>query len=110
MCAAARVVEAVRNHARRNTQHNASQHNGIFDALHVRRGDFQFPPTQLPADKLYDLSKGELYEKATLYVATDERDKTFFDVFRKHYDVVFLDDFLSVIPDLNTNYYGMIDQ
>jgi hypothetical protein len=65
---------------------------------------------RLPAEQLYDLSKEELSENATLYIATDERNKTWFEPFKKHYDVVFLDDFLHVIPDVNTNYYGMIDQ
>lgn len=110
MCAAARVIEAVREHARKNKSHKASGDDGIYDAMHVRRGDFQYPPTQLPARDLYDLSKGELTEGATLYVATDERNKGFFDIFKKHYDVVFLDDLLHVIPGVNTNYYGMIDQ
>jgi len=111
MCAAARVVEAVREYARKNKQHNASRDEGIYDAMHVRRGDFQYPPTQLSADKLYDLSKGELTERATLYIATDEKTKSYFDIFQKHYDVVFLDDFASkVIPDVNPNLYGMIDQ
>jgi hypothetical protein len=60
ICAAARVVEAVREHARKNNQHNASQNEGIYDSMHVRRGDFQYPPTQLPAEKLFNLSEGEL--------------------------------------------------
>ncbi len=41
MCAAARVVEAVRVHARKNEKHNASRDDGIYDSMHVRRGDFQ---------------------------------------------------------------------
>lgn len=45
-----------------------------------------------------------------MYVATDEKDKSFFSIFKEHYDVVFLDDFMHTIPDVNTNYYGMIDQ
>ncbi|KAL3799648.1 hypothetical protein ACHAW5_004519 [Stephanodiscus triporus] len=123
VCAAARVVEAVRDHARRNDKHNASRDDGIYDAVHVRRGDFQYTPTRLPADELYRLSP-ELTEGATLYVATDERDKEFFNIFKEHYDVVFLDDFLHVIKDMDTNvrseklfppslprkYYGMIEQ
>jgi hypothetical protein len=76
----------------------------------IRRGDFQYTPTRLPADQLYELSKNELSEGATLYVATDETDKSFFEPFKQKYDVVFLNDFMHVIPDLNTNYYGMIDQ
>lgn len=107
VCAAARVVEAVREHA---ILKNATNTEGIYDAMHVRRGDFQFPPTQLPADELYDLSKGNLEQGSTLYVATDEKNKTFFEPFKKHYEVVFLNDFLHVLPGVNTNYYGMIDQ
>ena len=106
MCAAARVIEAVRTHAKASgLQRNISKVydvDGAYDGMHVRRGDFQYPPTQLPAEKLHELSPN-LTKGATLYVATDERDKSFFDVFRKDYDLVFLDDFLHVIPDVNTN-------
>jgi hypothetical protein len=109
ICSAARVVEAVRLHAKKNTNHTPSNTDGIYDAVHVRRGDFQYTPTRLPADELYKLSP-ELTEGATLYIATDERDKSFFDIFKEHYDVVFLDDFMHVIADVDTNYYGMIDQ
>lgn len=101
VCAAARVVEAVRDHARKNEKHNASRDDGIYDSMHVRRGDFQYTPTRLPADELYKLSP-ELTEGATLYVATDERDKDFFNIFKKHYDVVFLDDFKPVIEGVDT--------
>lgn len=106
MCAAARVIEAVRDHAKKSGLHrNISREydvDGAYDGMHVRRGDFQYPPTQLPAEKLFELSP-MLTKGATLYVATDERDKSFFEVFRKDYDLVFLDDFLHVIPDVNTN-------
>ena len=101
VCAAARVVEAVRDHARKNERHNASRIEGIYDSMHVRRGDFQYTPTRLPADQLYKLSP-ELTEGATLYVATDEKDKEFFRIFMDHYDVVFLDDFRRVIKDVDT--------
>ena len=108
MCAAARVIEAVRDHAKRSGLHRNISHEydveGAYDGMHVRRGDFlkQFPPTQKSAEKLYELSP-MLTKGATLYVATDERNKTFFDVFRKDYDLVFLDDFLHLIPDVSTD-------
>ena len=38
------------------------------------------------------------------------QNKTFFKPFIENYDAVFLDDFLDLIPNLNTNFYGMIDQ
>ena len=94
-------MEAVRDHARKNERHNASRIEGIYDSMHVRRGDFQYTPTRLPADQLYKLSP-ELTEGATLYVATDEKDKEFFRIFMDHYDVVFLDDFRHVIKDVDT--------
>ena len=51
----------------------------------------------------------ELTEGTTLYIATQEKDKTFFNIFKEHYDVVFLDDFISEIGDLNTNLLGLVD-
>jgi hypothetical protein len=107
-CAAARVVGAVRQRARARDPGNNP--GGLFDTFHIRRGDFQFKRTRVSAKEIYEQSKKVLAENATIFVATDERDKTFFDDLRKHYDVVFLDDFLSDLGDVNTNYYGMIDQ
>mmetsp|Transcript_59332 Transcript_59332/g.126134 ORF Transcript_59332/g.126134 Transcript_59332/m.126134 type:complete len:510 (+) Transcript_59332:376-1905(+) len=102
MCAAARVVEAVRKRSK-NT-------NGAFDSMHIRRGDFQYKKTRLEAKELIERSKDKLEEGGLLYIATDERDKSFFEPFREHYDVVFLDDFAEHIEGINTNFYGMLDQ
>jgi hypothetical protein len=51
-----------------------------------------------------------LEEGSTIYIATDERDKPFFDLLRKHYKIYFMDDFKDVLKDVNTNYFGMVDQ
>jgi hypothetical protein len=57
------------------------------------------------------MSKSKLKEGDTVYIATDERDKSFFQPLKDHYDVVFLDDFHDELGHhVNTNYYGMIDQ
>jgi len=107
-CAAARVVEAVRNRVRQRQPNN---NDGAFDAFHIRRGDFQYKATRLDADKIYEISKSKLVPGDTVYIATDERDKSFFNPLKEHYDVVFLDDFISALgKQVNTNYYGMIDQ
>ena len=45
-----------------------------------------------------------------LFVATDERDKSFYDPLEKHDTFFFLDDFLDQIKGINSNYFGMIDQ
>ncbi|EED90839.1 predicted protein [Thalassiosira pseudonana CCMP1335] len=101
MCAAARVVKAVRER---------SKDNGLFDSMHVRRGDFQYKKTRLEANELIAKSKDNLIEGGLLYIATDERNKDFFEPFREHYEVIFLDDFKHLLTGINTNFYGMLDQ
>lgn len=103
MCAAARVVEAVRKRSK--------DEGGLFDSMHIRRGDFQYKKTRLEANELIKKSKDKIKEGGLLYIATDERDKSFFKPFvEEHYDVVYLDDFQHLLKGINTNYYGMLDQ
>ena len=106
-CAAARAVSAVRDIAR---QHDPSNRDGTFDAFHIRRGDFQYKETRISAQEIYEASKDQLREGATVYIATDEKDKSFFDDLAKHYKLIYLDEIMDKIGDVNTNFYGMIDQ
>eukprot|EP00934_Nitzschia_sp_Nitz4_P007095 Nitzschia sp. Nitz4//scaffold284_size24204//366//2431//NITZ4_008411-RA/size24204-augustus-gene-0.2-mRNA-1//1//CDS//3329545673//7085//frame0 len=103
-CAAARVVEAIRQRVEARGQ------GRDFDTMHVRRGDFQYTVTRVEANDIYAMTSKKIPDNTTVYIATDERDKSFFKLLQEHYDVVFLDDFMSVLPDVNSNYYGMIDQ
>jgi len=107
-CAAARVVAAIRDRARRRDP--TGNPNGDFDSFHIRRGDFQYKATRLEADQIYENTKDELQEKATVFVATDHQGKPFFKPLADHYDLVFLSDFKEELKDVNTNYLGMIDQ
>lgn len=103
-CAAARVVQAVREAAR---QHGS---NGTFDSLHVRHGDFEYKDMNLPAEELYANLRSFIREKRTLFVATDERNTSYFDPLREHYHIYELRDFEHLLVDVNKNYFGMIDQ
>ena len=103
-CAAARIVEAVRERSR---QHG---NKGIYDSFHIRRGDFQYKATRVNAREIYDISHDVIPEGSTIYIGTDERDKSFFDDMKKHFDVVFLDDYMHLVEGLNPSYYGMLDQ
>lgn len=77
----------------------------------VRRGDFQYKHTRIEADEILANINATIPVNTTLYIATDERDKNFFKVLKGNYNVKFMDDFLeSLGPDLNHNFYGMIDQ
>jgi hypothetical protein len=100
-CAAAKVVNAIREIARKD-QNNSL---GLFDTFHIRRGDFQYKDTRVEAPVLYDSSKNLIPENSTLYIATDERNKEFFAPFKEHYNVYFLDDFKHLV-----SYYMRIAQ
>jgi hypothetical protein len=104
-CAAARVVHAVRKIAKAN-----GDPNGVFDTFHIRRGDFQYKQTRIGADEIYRNVKDVLEENSTVFIATDEKDKSFFDPLRSHYHLYFLSDFKDLVGDVNANYFGMLDQ
>jgi len=106
-CAAARIVDAVRQKAIEN-----GDPNGIYDSFHIRRGDFEtiFPYSFVSAEEIYENTKDILVPNSTVFIATDEQNATYFDPLRKHYHLLFLDDFRHLLGDLNKNYLGMVDQ
>ena len=105
-CAAARIVVGLRDRVSKRTGGKAND----FDTIHIRRGDFQYKVTRFDAPKIVEMLNRKLSNGTTLYIATDERDKSFFDPIQERYDAVFLDDFVHELEGVNTNYYGMIDQ
>ena len=105
-CAAARVVAAVRQKAR----HHGNPH-GLFDSFHIRRGDLQYKDCFIEADEILDNVGNLLLEKnSTIFIATDERNMTYFDPLREHYHLYFLHDFMDEVGSINKNFYGMLDQ
>jgi hypothetical protein len=107
-CTAAKIVRSIRQRAwARDPQRNAA---GDFDSFHVRRGDFQYVKTRVEATILLEQAQKKIPHNTTLYMATDERDKSYFKALHQHYDVVYLDDFKEDLGSINSNYYGMVDQ
>ena len=125
MCLAARIISALRTRAR-NSLGNA---NGLFDAVHIRSkhfvfldsifnsfpvlsilllcpfflgGDFhqQFP-TDMDASEILTGLKEYIAPGSTLFIATDERDLSFFTSIQEVYDVAFLGDFGSMLADVS---------
>ena len=52
------------------------------------------------------MTSKQLPENTTLFIATDERDKSFFDDLKEHYQLVFLNDFEQDLGHVNSNFYG----
>lgn len=105
-CAAARVIEKIRKHVKRRSNGRTTK----FDAFHVRRGDFQFKETRVNIQTIIDNTKIDLNVGDTIFISTDERNKNFFAPMGEIYDLLFLDDFKEELGDINSNYFGMIDQ
>ena len=94
-------------------QKKGDGHDGSFDTMHIRRGDFGtfYEQTKLSAEELYAENVAPVIkENRTVFIATDERDFSWFDPLKEHYNLLFLKDFEYLFPDLNPNYYGMLDQ
>jgi hypothetical protein len=108
-CAAARVVQALRERARHHRGENAT--NSGFDSFHIRRGDFQaqYKTAEMSAKVMYEQnSRRFLAEQRTVFVATDEKDDAFFGPLREHYHLYMLKDFKDLVSNVNPNYYGMV--
>jgi len=110
MCVAGRIVNAVRDRARaRNPQSNP---DGLFDTLHVRRGDFssQYKDQVVDIEEILKSIEDEIKPNSTIYIATDEKNMTYFQPLAEVYDIHFLKDFAHLIHGVNTNYFGPIEQ
>ena len=62
-----------------------------YSALHIRRGDFQYPETQIGANQILEQTQALLSSEHPIYVATDETNSAFLDVFREKFEVVTFD-------------------
>lgn len=92
---------------------------GDYDAIHVRRGDWimlkHWTKEQLDKFDLYNnIEKLKKWIKPgrKVYIATDERDPSYFGRLRGYYDIYFKEDFMDVLSDerlpkaaRNNNYY-----
>jgi len=98
-CAAGKIV------------HSLNAEGKDWSSLHVRRGDLQYKAVKIPAEEWYNNTKEIWKENEILFIATDERNKTFFDPLRQHYELRFLDDYwdMANLGDLDKNFLGMID-
>jgi hypothetical protein len=83
----------------------------VFSALHIRRGDLQYKEVKISAEEWYNNTKEIWKPNETLFIATDERNKTWFDPIAKHHPLKFLDEFwdYAKLGDLDSSFLGMVD-
>lgn len=109
MCVAARIINAVREHAKGRSSSNIE---GLYNAMHIRRKDFQsqFPVTMMTASDILSEIQTLFAANSTLFIATDEKDRSFFEPLARVYDVCYLGDFAGAMGDINPNFLPLVEQ
>lgn len=110
-CAAGKIVLALQEEGTKRGFQLDEEGGGGYSSMHVRRGDLQYKKVKISAEEWYENLKDTWLPHEIIYIATDERNKTFFDPIAQHHDVKFLDDYWEYarLGELDGNYMGMID-
>ena len=81
-----------------------------YSALHIRRGDFQYDQTQISASQILDYTDAVLSPEQPVYVATDETDRAFLDVFREKFSVVTFNDLpAEIVAGIPDHWCGIVE-
>ena len=85
---------------------------GRYNAVHVRRNEFQFKEVWIPMKEVAENVQNLLSPDMPLFIATDVKEKSEFEEFKSVYrnQVLFLSDFDTMLEGINVNWFGMIDQ
>lgn len=81
--------------------------------LSLCRGEFQYKLVKIPAAEMLHNVGQFIPNNSLIFIATDEKNKSFFDPFHARYSKVrYLNDYFESagLKDINPNYLGMIDQ
>lgn len=110
-CAAGKIVRLIQQEAIERGFSVDGEGAGGYTSLHVRRDDLQFKDAVISEDRWWDNTKEIYKEKEILYIATDEKDRRFFDNFAESHDLRFLDDYWDVFDfgSWDKEHLGMID-
>lgn len=110
-CAAGKIVKALQKEAMDRGFDVDDEGAGGFSAVHIRRGELQYKKVKIPAAEWYENTKELWKPNEIIYVATDERNKTWFDDMAGHLQLRYLDDYFDFaqLGGMDPNYFGMID-
>lgn len=122
-CKASEIIHSIKTFATNNqvvvnTNRRRDEHEYYYIAYHIRRGDFQHKHTQLSANDILNATVHLIpttfdRKKLIVYIATDEKNETFFMPFvDSFYKVYFLHSFNDHIDTslMNQNHIGMVEQ
>jgi hypothetical protein len=110
-CAAGKIVKALQYEGKQRGHAVDDEGGGGYSAMHIRRGDLQYKKVKIPAKTWWNNTQELWKENEIIYIATDERNKTWFNPIARKRDIRFLDDYwdFAQLGKLDPNYMGMID-
>jgi len=110
-CAAGKIIKSLQEEGHKLGFAPDEYGAGGFSSLHVRRGDLQYKEVKIPAEEWLENTEDIWLTKELLYIATDEKNKSFFAPFKKQYTIKFLSDYYDVagLKDVDPNHFGMLD-
>ena len=110
-CAAGKIVQSLQKEGKELGFDVDEEEGGGYSSLHVRRGDLQYKKVKITAEEWRDNLKDTWKKDEILYIATDERNKTFFDPLKEGHEIRFLDDYwdMAGLSNLDSSYMSMID-
>lgn len=109
-CAAGKIITAVQSVGAELGFIADSEGVGGYSSLHIRRGDFQYKKMRLSSEEWYNNVKDILEKNEVLYISTDEKDKSFFEPFKKNgHKLFFLSDFEPHVEGLDPYHLGMVE-
>jgi len=110
-CAAGKIVKALQVEAEQRGASIDDNGGGGYSAMHIRRGDLQFDRVKISAQEWWNNTQEVWKPNELIYIATDERNKSFFNPIARHADIRFLDDYYEMagLGELDKNYFGMIE-
>jgi len=110
-CAAGKIIKSLQEEGHKLGFAPDEYGAGGFSSLHVRRGELQFQEVKIPAEEWLENTEDIWLKKELLYIATDEKDKSFFAPLKKQYTIKFLSDYyeLAGLSGVDPNHFGMLD-
>ena len=110
-CAASKIINLLQEEGRQLGFKVDDEYAGGYSALHIRRGDLQYKEVRISAEEWYENTAKLWKPDEILYIATDEKNRAFFEPIKKHHQLRFLDDYLEKagLADIEKQYWGMIE-
>ncbi len=84
-----------------------------YYSIHIRRNDFQYKQLFISCEEILENIKEIIPQGSKLYIATDHREKEFFEPLIKNYQVYFYEDIkeqVSLYNEFDVNWIPIIEQ